>query len=108
MATPMETFAAEAPDVAAAFDRLIDALVRTDGLDARTKQIAYIAIKAAQGDATAVASTFQWPKPQWWATRYAAVTKSVLEARNAKHTPATSSTRCSSAGASAASSAKAN
>jgi alkylhydroperoxidase/carboxymuconolactone decarboxylase family protein YurZ len=51
----METCAAEAPDVAAAFDRLIDALVRTDGLDARTKQIAYIAIKAAAGDATAVA-----------------------------------------------------
>jgi len=55
VANPMETFAAEAPDVAAAFDRLIDTLVSTDGLDARTKQIAYIAIKAAQGDATAVA-----------------------------------------------------
>ena len=55
MATPMETFAAEAPDVAAAFDRLIEALVGADGLDARTKQIAYIAIKAAQGDAMAVA-----------------------------------------------------
>jgi alkylhydroperoxidase/carboxymuconolactone decarboxylase family protein YurZ len=55
VASVMETFAAEAPDVAAAFDRLIDALVRTDGLDARTKQIAYIAIKAAQGDAAAVA-----------------------------------------------------
>jgi alkylhydroperoxidase/carboxymuconolactone decarboxylase family protein YurZ len=39
----METLQAEAPDVA------------SDGLDARTKQIAYIAIKAAQGDATAVA-----------------------------------------------------
>jgi alkylhydroperoxidase/carboxymuconolactone decarboxylase family protein YurZ len=51
----METFAAEAPDVAAAFDRLIEALVGADGLDARTKQIAYIAIKAAQGDAMAVA-----------------------------------------------------
>jgi alkylhydroperoxidase/carboxymuconolactone decarboxylase family protein YurZ len=51
----MEIFQTEAPDVAAAFDRLIDTLVRTDGLDARTKQIAYIAIKAAQGDATAVA-----------------------------------------------------
>ena len=51
----METFAAEAPDVAAAFNRLIETLITTDGLDARTKQIAYIAIKAAQGDATAVA-----------------------------------------------------
>ena len=55
MVNPMETFAAEAPNVAAAFDRMIHALVSTDGLDARTKQIAYIAIKAAQGDATAVA-----------------------------------------------------
>jgi len=55
VATPMETFQAEAPDVASAFDRLIVALVASDGLDARTKQIAYIAIKAAQGDATAVA-----------------------------------------------------
>jgi alkylhydroperoxidase/carboxymuconolactone decarboxylase family protein YurZ len=57
----METFAAEAPDVAAAFNRLIETLITTDGLDARTKQIAYIAIKAAQGDATAVAPTFRWP-----------------------------------------------
>jgi len=55
VASPMETFAAEAPDVAAAFDRLIDTLVSADGLDARTKQIAYIAIKASQGDETAVA-----------------------------------------------------
>jgi alkylhydroperoxidase/carboxymuconolactone decarboxylase family protein YurZ len=55
VSSPMETFAAEAPDVAAVFDRLIEALVSTDGLDARTKQIVYIAVKAAQGDATAVA-----------------------------------------------------
>jgi alkylhydroperoxidase/carboxymuconolactone decarboxylase family protein YurZ len=55
VASPMETLAVEAPDVAAAFDHLIDTLVGTDGLDARTKQLAYIAIKAAAGDAMAVA-----------------------------------------------------
>jgi len=55
VASPVEILQAEAPDVAAAFDRLIGTLVSTDGLDAKTKQIAYIAIKASQGDATAVA-----------------------------------------------------
>lgn len=51
---PLSTFYAEAPKVAAAFDGLIDALRATTGLDAKTKQLVYIGIKAATGDLTAV------------------------------------------------------
>lgn len=50
----MEVFRQEAPDVAAAFDGLIKSLVASKGLDEKTKQLIYIAMKAAQGDETAV------------------------------------------------------
>ncbi|MDR3705000.1 MAG: carboxymuconolactone decarboxylase family protein [Paludibacteraceae bacterium] len=50
----IETFQKEAPEVAKAFDGLIDALKSTTGLDAKTKQLVYIGIKSALGDATAV------------------------------------------------------
>ena len=52
--TPMEVFLKEAPSMAKAFDQLIQSLVATKGLDEKTKQLIYIAMKAAQGDDVAV------------------------------------------------------
>jgi len=51
---PIEVFCQEAPEVASAFDGLIQSLVDTKGLDAKTKQLVYIGIKAAQGESTAI------------------------------------------------------
>lgn len=56
---PMELFMKEAPDVARAFDGLIQSLIASEGLDAKTKQLIYIAMKSAMGDDTAV--TFHAP-----------------------------------------------
>ncbi|SKA09217.1 carboxymuconolactone decarboxylase family protein [Sediminibacterium ginsengisoli] len=50
----MELFMKEAPDVAKAFDGLIQSLIASEGLDAKTKQLIYIAMKTAMGDDTAV------------------------------------------------------
>jgi alkylhydroperoxidase/carboxymuconolactone decarboxylase family protein YurZ len=44
----------EAPEVASAFNGLIMSLVAIKGLDIKTKQLIYIAMKAAMGDDTAV------------------------------------------------------
>lgn len=52
--TPIEIFQNEAPEVAQAFDGLIKSLVNTKGLDNKTKQLIYIAMKAALGDPMAV------------------------------------------------------
>ena len=51
---PIDTFYREAPSVAKAFDGLVEALKDTKGLDGKTKQLVYIGIKAALGDATAI------------------------------------------------------
>lgn len=51
---PLEVFQKEAPEVAKAFDGLIEALKSTSGLDAKTKQLVYIGIKSAMGDNNAV------------------------------------------------------
>ena len=51
---PLAVFEKEAPKVAKAFDQLIDALKETGGLDAKTKQLIYIGIKAALGDPKAI------------------------------------------------------
>ncbi len=51
---PLEIFQKEAPEVAKAFDGLIESLKATTGLDAKTKQLVYIGIKASMGDTTAV------------------------------------------------------
>lgn len=51
---PLERFQEEAPEVAKAFDGLVGALRSSYGLDNKTKQLVYIGIKAAMGDATAV------------------------------------------------------
>lgn len=53
-ANPIEVFRQEAPEVAEAFNGLIDSLVATKGLDQRTKQLIYIAMKASMGDQMAV------------------------------------------------------
>jgi len=46
---PIEFFKKEAPEVAKAFDCLIQSLINTKGLDAKTKQLIYIGMKAAEG-----------------------------------------------------------
>ena len=51
---PLEIFQKEAPDVANAFNAMIETLKATKGLDDKTKQLVYIGIKAALGDTTAV------------------------------------------------------
>lgn len=51
---PLAVFEKEAPEVAKAFDGLIEALKQTDGLDAKTKQLVYIGIKSALGDPKAI------------------------------------------------------
>lgn len=53
---PYAVFLNEAPQAAKAFDGLIQAVCATGGLDARTRQLVYIGIKASQGDAAAVAA----------------------------------------------------
>ncbi len=51
----MELFRKEAPLAAEAFDGLIRALCAAeDGMDGRMRQLAYIAMKASQGDQAAV------------------------------------------------------
>ncbi len=50
----MELFMKEAPDVAKAFDGLIQSLIGSEGLDAKTKQLIYIAMKTAMRDDAAV------------------------------------------------------
>lgn len=51
---PMEVFQKEAPEVAAAFNNLILSLVASKGIDPKTKQLIYIAMKASMGDIMAV------------------------------------------------------
>lgn len=51
---PLELLHHEAPEVAAAFDGLVESIKASQGLDAKTKQLVYIGIKAAAGDTTAV------------------------------------------------------
>ena len=51
---PLDIFQKEAPEVAKAFDGLIEALKGTTGLDSKTKQLVYIGIKSSMADTTAV------------------------------------------------------
>ena len=51
---PYEVFKTEAPEVFSAFDGLIQSLVKTNGLDQKTKQLIYIGMKVALGDKMAV------------------------------------------------------
>lgn len=51
---PLEVFQSESPEIASAFNGLIEALKNSNGLDAKTKQLVYIGIKSALGDTTAI------------------------------------------------------
>ncbi|MFZ5597891.1 MAG: carboxymuconolactone decarboxylase family protein [Bacillota bacterium] len=51
---PLEIFQQVAPEVASAFDGLIQSLIKMKGLDPKTKQLIYIGMKAATGDSLAV------------------------------------------------------
>lgn len=51
---PFEVFQHEAPKVFAGFNGFIKSLIDLKGLDAKTKQFIYIAMKACTGDETAV------------------------------------------------------
>ena len=51
---PMEVFFEEAPTEAEAFNGLIRAVSDGKGLDARTRQLLYIGMRASQGDTGAV------------------------------------------------------
>lgn len=51
---PIEIFQKEAPEVAKAFNGLVESLKETNGLDAKTKQLVYIGIKSSMGDTTAI------------------------------------------------------
>jgi len=64
----MENFQKEAPEVAAAFDGLIQALINTKWLDPKTKQLIYIGIKASTWDDKAVYFHVPMAK-KLWATR---------------------------------------
>jgi alkylhydroperoxidase/carboxymuconolactone decarboxylase family protein YurZ len=50
----LDIFMKESPQVAEAFHGLIAALRDTRGMDAKTQQLIYIALKASEGDATAI------------------------------------------------------
>jgi alkylhydroperoxidase/carboxymuconolactone decarboxylase family protein YurZ len=54
MTNPLDIFRKEAPAVAGAFDNLIQSIVAGEGLDEKTKQLIYIALKAADGDTAAL------------------------------------------------------
>jgi len=73
---PMEIFQEEAPEVAKAFNGLIESLVHFKGLDAKTKQLIYIALKSAQGDATAI--SFHVPMAKQLGASKAEVTDAIL------------------------------
>lgn len=51
---PYQFYQEEAPEIAAAFDGLIQSLAMPEGLDPKTMQLIYIGIKASQGDTGAV------------------------------------------------------
>jgi alkylhydroperoxidase/carboxymuconolactone decarboxylase family protein YurZ len=51
---PLLIFEKEAPEVASAFNQLIISLVKTQGLDSKTKQLLYIGMKIVTGDYIAV------------------------------------------------------
>ena len=61
---PMELFQREAPEVAAAFNNLIQALVASRGIDQKTKQLIYIAMKASSVMIQQSGRISPWLKPQ--------------------------------------------
>lgn len=53
---PFAVLQKESPQVSEAFSNLIGAVSSAGGLDAKTRQLIFIGIKASQGDALAVAA----------------------------------------------------
>jgi len=51
---PMVRFKTEAPEVALAFNGLIESICKNGSLDDKTRQLIYIGIKASMGDSSAV------------------------------------------------------
>ncbi len=51
---PLLVFQKEAPEIADAYNQLIMALVKTQGLDSKTKQLIYIAMKIVTSDFVAI------------------------------------------------------
>ncbi|MDR2806195.1 MAG: carboxymuconolactone decarboxylase family protein, partial [Dysgonamonadaceae bacterium] len=52
----MEVFQEEAPEIAQAFGGLIQSVAQMPALEPKIKQLIYIAIRASQGETTAVTS----------------------------------------------------
>ncbi|NOY49534.1 MAG: carboxymuconolactone decarboxylase family protein [Chlorobi bacterium] len=51
---PLEVFKTEAPEIQKAFAGVIDALIGSKGLDPKTKQLVYIAMKVVSDDFAAI------------------------------------------------------
>ncbi len=54
MKNPLEVFKQEAPEIQEAYAGVINALIASNGLDAKTKQLVYIAMKVVTDDKNAV------------------------------------------------------
>jgi len=54
MKNPLEIFKQEAPEIQEAYAGVINALIASNGLDAKTKQLVYIAMKVVTDDKNAV------------------------------------------------------
>ncbi len=54
MKNPLEIFKTEAPEVQEAYAGLINALIASKGLDPKTKQLVYIAMKVVADDKNAI------------------------------------------------------
>ena len=51
---PLEVFQKEAPEVQEAYAEVINVLIKSKGLDAKTKQLIYIAMKVVTDDRNAI------------------------------------------------------
>ena len=54
MKNPLEVFKQEAPEIQEAYAGVINAIIASNGLDAKTKQLVYIAMKVVTDDKNAV------------------------------------------------------
>jgi alkylhydroperoxidase/carboxymuconolactone decarboxylase family protein YurZ len=54
MSNPLEVFKKEAPEIQEAYAGVINAMIASNGLDAKTKQLIYIAMKVVTDDKNAV------------------------------------------------------
>jgi alkylhydroperoxidase/carboxymuconolactone decarboxylase family protein YurZ len=61
---PLEVFTKEAPEIQEAYANLIYSLVGSPGLDSKTKQIVYIAMKVVSDDENAVLNHILMAKQQ--------------------------------------------